>query len=125
MAARCGFPCLYVSTEMQLMELLRRTTARETETYLGKLKTGELGPRESVRLAAAAATKCGDLAFLDGLTTTVTVDQMADYANAMRVAADTRRWAIRGRRGARQGAIQPGPFKRKRGDLWTNEFLCT
>src|SRR5215213_9044328 len=37
-AAECGYPALFVSCEMHLVELLRRHTARATRTYLGKLK---------------------------------------------------------------------------------------
>src|SRR5918997_1542382 len=45
-AATCGFPALFVSCEMSALELLRRHTARVTSTYLGRLKSGELGPLE-------------------------------------------------------------------------------
>jgi replicative DNA helicase len=88
MGGHCGFPCLYISTEMPLIELLRRTTARETATYLNKLKTGELGARESVRLAMMAAEKCADLAFVDGMNTTITINQLVKYAAALKAAAD-------------------------------------
>jgi replicative DNA helicase len=89
MAGHCGFPSLYVSTEMPLLELLRRTIARETSTFLGKLRTGELGPKESVRLALAAAEKCPDLAFVDGLRSKITSDQMIAYGTALKVQAQT------------------------------------
>ena len=87
MGGHCGFPCLYISTEMPLIELLRRTIARETTTYLGKLKTGELGARESVRLATIASERCGDLAFVDGMSKAVTIELIMKYATALRVAA--------------------------------------
>ncbi|HVS41314.1 MAG TPA: DnaB-like helicase C-terminal domain-containing protein [Candidatus Dormibacteraeota bacterium] len=56
-AATCGAPALFLSTEMGSTELLRRLAARVTEVYLGRFKSGELAP-ERVRelLTAAAAT---------------------------------------------------------------------
>src|SRR5690349_126228 len=41
-ATRCDCPCLYVTAEMSPLELLRRIAARVTETFLGRLKSGEL-----------------------------------------------------------------------------------
>lgn len=87
MAGHCGFPALYISTEMQLIELLRRTTARETKTYLGKLKTGELGPRESVRLAMEAAKVCSDLALVDAVSSRITPEQIRLLAVALKEGA--------------------------------------
>jgi replicative DNA helicase len=37
-------PALFVSCEMGALELLRRLTARATNTFLGRLKSGELAP---------------------------------------------------------------------------------
>lgn len=84
MAARCGFPALYISTEMPAIELLRRTTARETGTFLRKLKTGELGRAESVRLAMKAAQACPDVAIVDGLKVHPTADFIIKTATALR-----------------------------------------
>src|SRR5262245_6513362 len=50
-AASCGCPALYLTLEMSPLELLRRIAARETDTFLGRFRTGELSPEESVRLA--------------------------------------------------------------------------
>ena len=50
-AASCGFPALYVTAEMGVLELFRRTVARETETFLGRLKSGELGLEAATKLA--------------------------------------------------------------------------
>jgi replicative DNA helicase len=51
-------PALFVSCEMGALELLRRLTARVTDTYLGRLKSGELSPTTARRLyeQAVAAT---------------------------------------------------------------------
>src|SRR5918996_1264990 len=50
-AATCGFPALFVTCEMAPLELLRRITARVTETLLGRLKSGEYDPTRVVKLA--------------------------------------------------------------------------
>lgn len=65
MASDCAFPCLYVSAEMPLLELFRRLIARQTRTFLGKLKTGELGAREAQRLALRTIENLPHLALLD------------------------------------------------------------
>jgi len=64
-AATCGFPALFVTCEMSPLELLRRHTARVTGTFLGRLKSGELGPLEAVALARVAAEKAPQLALAD------------------------------------------------------------
>lgn len=63
--ARCGCPALYVTCEMSPLELLRRLTARSTGTYLGRLKSGELRPQDSVALARQAAEAIPLLALAD------------------------------------------------------------
>jgi replicative DNA helicase len=50
-AADCRAPALYVTAEMTPVELLRRLTARQTNTFLGRLKSGELTPADVERLA--------------------------------------------------------------------------
>lgn len=67
-AASCGCPALLVSCEMGPLELLRRITARVTGTYLGKLKTGELSPAESLALARRAVAATPDLVIADATT---------------------------------------------------------
>lgn len=65
MAATCGTPAMFISCEMSPLELLRRHTARVTETYLGKLKGGEMPPAQSMALVRQAAAAAPQLAFLD------------------------------------------------------------
>ncbi len=65
LAARCGFPALFVTCEMAPAELLRRHTARETGTFLGKFKTGEFSPEEAHALALRAIERAPGLCFLD------------------------------------------------------------
>jgi replicative DNA helicase len=64
-AATCGTPAVFVTTEMGPLELLRRITARVTGAFLGRLKSGELTPAESLALASRAAQGCPLLALLD------------------------------------------------------------
>ncbi len=65
-AASCGCPCLLLSCEMSPLELLRRHTARVTGTYLGRLKSGEIPPAESLALARRACSQAPLLALADG-----------------------------------------------------------
>lgn len=64
-AGQCGCPALFVSCEMSARELFRRTTARVTSTFLGRLKSGELRPDESLALARRAAADCKQLTLAD------------------------------------------------------------
>lgn len=66
--ATCGCPCLYLSAEMAPLELLRRLTARATGTYLGRLRSGELAPADSVRLARQAVAAAPLLTIADATT---------------------------------------------------------
>lgn len=50
--AQCGCPCLFVTVEMRPVEILRRCIARETETYLNRLRGGELSDEALRRLTA-------------------------------------------------------------------------
>ena len=65
-AASCGCPSLYLTCEMAPLELLKRLTARLTNTYLGRLKNGEFSPQDSVALARRAAEQVPSLALVDG-----------------------------------------------------------
>jgi len=64
-AASCGCPALFVTCEMSPLELFRRVTARVTGTYLGRLKSGELTPAESLALARRGVQAAPLLAFAD------------------------------------------------------------
>lgn len=65
LAATCGAPALFLSCEMAPLELLRRHTARVTQTYLGKLKSGEMSPAQSLALVKRGASAAPQLALLD------------------------------------------------------------
>lgn len=64
-AATCGFPALFVTTEMGPLELFRRLTARVTGTFLGRLKSGELTPDTALTLAHETVAACPALALFD------------------------------------------------------------
>lgn len=64
-AASCGFPALYVTTEMAPAELFRRQMARLTNTFLGRLKSGEIPPAEFEMMARQTAAEMPQLSFVD------------------------------------------------------------
>ncbi len=86
MASDCLYPCLYVSAEMQLLELFRRLVARQTKTFLGKLKTGELGTSEAQRLALAAIEKLPYLALMDCTRSYADVESICRAAEGLKEA---------------------------------------
>lgn len=88
-AAYCRFPSLYLTAEMGVLELFRRLIARETETYLGKLKTGELGGREAMRLALKTVENLPNFAILDGTGGYASPKQILDVAEALKERAKT------------------------------------
>jgi len=64
-AAKCEAAALYISAEMPILELFRRLIARETGTFLGKLKDGTLGATAIERLALQTAERLPRLALVD------------------------------------------------------------
>jgi replicative DNA helicase len=83
-ASDCVYPCLYVTSEMGLLELFRRLIARQTKTYLGRLKSGELGGTESRRLALQTIEKLPKLAFMDATQAYASPLLIGEVANALR-----------------------------------------
>lgn len=83
-AARCGCPALYVSCEMTALELLRRLTARETGTYLGKFKSGEMTPDFSGKIVREAIKAVPRLALLDATKVPVPPAQLLPFAEGTR-----------------------------------------
>lgn len=88
-AANCQFPALYLTAEMSVLELFRRLIARETETYLGRLKTGELGAKEAMRLALETVKRLPSFALLDGTSGYASPQQILDIAEALKERAET------------------------------------
>ena len=83
-ASSCGCPALYVTCEMAPLELFRRLTARITNTYLGRLKTGELLPEQSLALARRAVEAAPHLAFGDATRVFASPDWIASIARAIK-----------------------------------------
>lgn len=83
-AARCEFPALFVSAEMGVLELFRRLISRETGTFLGKLKTGELGASEAMRLAVRTVEKVPHLAIMDATRGHAAPELIRDAAEGLR-----------------------------------------
>jgi replicative DNA helicase len=83
-AATCGFPALFVTCEMAPLELLRRITSRVTETYLGRLKSGEYDPSRVVQLAEQTCQEVPDLALMDATTAPADAEHMVMVARALR-----------------------------------------
>jgi replicative DNA helicase len=83
-ASDCAYPCLYVTSEMGLLELFRRLISRQTKTFLGRLKTGELGVSESKRLAIQTIEKLPNLAFMDATQTYAAPLFIGDTASGLR-----------------------------------------
>jgi replicative DNA helicase len=83
-AASCGFPALFVSVEMGLLELFRRTIARVTSTSLTKIKSGEISPQEARRLALITAEKIPKLALMDATQCYAAPSLIVESANLLR-----------------------------------------
>ncbi len=89
--AHCGCPAVYLTTEMAPVELLRRHTARETEQFLGRLKSGEMTPAEVERLFTQAAHKLAHLSLVDG---TIAYASVAYLRDVMEVAKGDAKHAV-------------------------------
>jgi replicative DNA helicase len=65
-------------------ELLRRTAARVTKTYLGKFKDGSLDPGIVRAKAEIAAEQCPDLAIVDATQSYASAEYLLDVAQAIK-----------------------------------------
>jgi replicative DNA helicase len=83
-AGTCGFPALYVTAEMRPLELLRRITARVTSTFLGRLKSGELAPADSLAKAQEAVAALPRLALADACDAFASPEWLREAARAVR-----------------------------------------
>jgi replicative DNA helicase len=83
-AGTCGFPALYVTAEMRPLELLRRITARVTNTYLGRLRSGELAPEDSLAKARQAIQAVPHLALADAADAWASPEWIKEAALAVR-----------------------------------------
>jgi replicative DNA helicase len=83
-AAQCGCPALYVTSEMRRIELLRRIMARVTSTFLGKLRGGQLSHEELQARLAATARACPQLALYDATEQPISAADVQARAEALR-----------------------------------------
>ncbi len=65
MASDCVYPALFVSAEMGVLELFRRLVARQTQTFLGRLKSGEIHGQQARHLAQTAVQNLTHLRIMD------------------------------------------------------------
>lgn len=86
-AANCGFPALYVTCEMGPLELFRRHAARETETVLASLKSGELAPEAVRALMLKTASKLPALAIADATQAYADLAWIQETAESVRGAS--------------------------------------
>jgi replicative DNA helicase len=82
-ASDCQYPALYVSAEMPALELFRRLIARQTKTFLGKIK-GELSSPDVERLALATVKNLGHLALMDATVGLANIDFIRQTVEAMK-----------------------------------------
>jgi replicative DNA helicase len=83
-AGTCGCPGLLVSCEMGILELTRRVVARTTGTFLGRLKSGELSPQQSLALFDHACAAVPDLVLADATQAFASREWLREAAEAVR-----------------------------------------
>lgn len=88
-AASCGFPALYVTTEMAPAELFRRQMARVSNTFLGRLKSGEIPAPEIEAMARHTAAVMPDLSFVDSTTVFASPSYLRECGERVRGDAKT------------------------------------
>jgi replicative DNA helicase len=64
-ASDCRCPALFVSAEMGALELFRRLIARQTKTFLGRLKSGEISGQQAKNLALQTAENLKHMRIMD------------------------------------------------------------
>lgn len=79
-ATSCGFPALYITCEMAPSELLRRHTARVTQTFLGRLKSGEMSGEQVELLARRALGAAPHVCLLDATRAPASPFRVAECA---------------------------------------------
>lgn len=84
LAAEASCPALYLTAEMAPLELVRRVVARVSGEYLGRFKSGEFTPEQSLAYARAALSKVPQLAFADATHAWASPEWLRDHAEAVR-----------------------------------------
>lgn len=83
-AANAGCAAMMVNCEMGPVESFRRHIARETKTYLGKLRDGTMEPKEARRLAEQTVAAIPNLALADATLGPLPTDELVAFARAAR-----------------------------------------
>lgn len=83
-AADCGCPSLYVTVEMSVLELARRTVARVTSTPLSKIKWGDVTPDESLELLHRTVEAVPQMVFADATRDYATIEWLRKAAMGVR-----------------------------------------
>lgn len=83
-AATCGTGALFVTCEMAPVELLRRLTARATDTFLGRLKSGEMTRSAAETLARDAIATAPHLCLADATRAAAPIQFLSDAAQIAR-----------------------------------------
>lgn len=82
--ADAGCPALYVTAEMAPLELLRRITARLTNQYLGRFRTGEFSAETAGRFVRAAIAQVPQMAIADATQAWATPEWIQEAARSVR-----------------------------------------
>jgi replicative DNA helicase len=83
-ASDCRCPALFVSAEMGALELFRRLIARQTNTFLGRLKSGEISGQQAENLARQAVQKLTHLRIMDATRVPAPYDIIVKNADNLR-----------------------------------------
>jgi replicative DNA helicase len=83
-ASDCQCPALFVSAEMGALELFRRLIARQTGTFLGRLKSGEISGHQARNLALQTAQNLQHLRIMDATRFPAPYDIIVHNADALR-----------------------------------------
>ncbi len=82
-ASDCGFPALVVTAEMAAVPIFHRLIARQTSTFLSKIRAGTLATAELSRLAQATAQGLSRLEILDASLEPANVDVVKQAASEL------------------------------------------
>jgi replicative DNA helicase len=88
-ASDCAYSALFVSAEMGTLELFRRLIARQTKTFLGRLKTGEISGNQAAALAVQTAQSLEHLKIMDATKQYASPTHIIETAKRFRDAVQT------------------------------------
>jgi replicative DNA helicase len=83
-ASDCRCPALFVSAEMGALELFRRLIARQTKTFLGRLKSGEISGHQAQSLAVQTAKNLQHMRITDATRYPAPYDIIVKNADNLR-----------------------------------------